>query len=108
MIGAETGKDSATRFWVKDTGIGISVTDQKKLFTKFFRSEDYRTRETGGTGLGLYIAKKLAERMGGRIWCESELNVGSTFFLEIPPVGALKSDHSKVTQAEIEDVASSL
>ncbi len=107
-IGSDTGSDNAIRFWVRDSGIGMSVADKKKIFTKFFRSEDYRTRETGGTGLGLYISKKLTERMGGNIWCQSELNVGSTFYLEIPAVGALESDHGKVTQAEIEDVASSL
>jgi len=101
LVGADVGDNNAIRFWVRDTGIGISVADQKKLFSKFFRSEDYRTRETGGTGLGLYISKKLAERMGGKIWCESELNKGSTFFFEVPPVGALKTDHRKVTKAEI-------
>ena len=107
-IGADTGIDNAIRFWVKDNGIGMSTSDKKNIFTKFFRSEDYRTRETGGTGLGLYIAKKLAERMGGKVWCESELNKGSVFYLEIPPIGALSTDHKKITQAEIEDVADSL
>lgn len=71
-------------FAVKDNGIGISKTDQKKLFTKFFRAEDYRTRETNGTGLGLYITLRLAERIKGRIWFDSKLNHGSTFYLEIP------------------------
>ena len=47
-------------FAVKDSGIGISKSDQERVFDKFFRSEDYRTRETSGTGLGLYVAKKLS------------------------------------------------
>lgn len=90
-------------FSVKDTGIGIAVSDQKKLFTKFFRSEDYRTRESGGTGLGLYITKKLAERLNGQIWYESEYKKGSTFYLQVPPYSQLKKDHNKVVKAETEN-----
>lgn len=74
------------QFAVKDTGVGLSSHDKKKLFEKFFRAEDYRTRTTSGTGLGLYISKKLAERLGGDITFESSLNQGSTFYLDIPPV----------------------
>ncbi|MEX0668187.1 MAG: ATP-binding protein [Candidatus Saccharimonadales bacterium] len=69
---------------VKDSGIGISVADQKHVFEKFYRSEDYRTRKSGGTGLGLYITKRLIESMGGRVWFESKLNKGSTFYCMIP------------------------
>ncbi|NTW62474.1 cell wall metabolism sensor histidine kinase WalK, partial [Candidatus Saccharibacteria bacterium] len=58
-IGMHQIKDEIN-FYIKDTGIGVSKSDQTKLFNKFFRSEDYRTRETSGTGLGLYIAAKLA------------------------------------------------
>lgn len=104
-IGAEDGADNTVIFWVRDTGIGISQSDKKKLFTKYFRAEDYERRETGGTGLGLYIAKKLAERIGGKVWCSSELGKGSAFYLEIPPIGALKTDAKKVAKAEIEDFA---
>src|SRR6266496_4167542 len=66
-------------FGVKDTGIGISKSDQRHIFEKFYRSEDYRTRETSGTGLGLYVSEKLANKMGVRIDFESRLNHGSTF-----------------------------
>ena len=69
---------------VKDTGIGISASDKTKVFQKFYRSEDYRTRATGGTGLGLYITKKLVERAGLGIDFTSRLNYGSTFRLIIP------------------------
>lgn len=72
------------RVAVKDSGIGISATDKSKIFGKFYRSEDYRTRATGGTGLGLYITKKLAERLGFHIEFTSKLNHGSTFALIIP------------------------
>lgn len=66
-------------FAVKDTGIGISKSDQRHIFEKFYRSEDYRTRETSGTGLGLYVTRKLASKMGVEIDFESRLNHGSTF-----------------------------
>lgn len=77
-------KDDIINFAVKDTGIGISKSDQIKVFEKFFRSEDYRTRETGGTGLGLYVAAKLAHKMGTKIEMTSRLNVGSTFSFVLP------------------------
>lgn len=66
-------------FAVTDTGIGISKSDQRHIFERFWRSEDYRTRETNGTGLGLYVTKKLADKMGVAIHFESRLNHGSTF-----------------------------
>lgn len=66
-------------FAVKDTGIGISKSDQAHVFDKFWRSEDYRTRETGGTGLGLYVTRKLAKKLGVEIELTSRLNHGSTF-----------------------------
>ena len=66
-------------FKVKDTGIGISKSDQAHIYEKFYRSEDYRTRETGGTGLGLYVATKLAKKLGVRIEMTSRLNHGSSF-----------------------------
>jgi PAS domain S-box-containing protein len=72
-------KDDKITFEVKDTGIGISKSDQAKIFNKFYRSEDYRTRETGGTGLGLYVATKLAKKLGTKIGIHSRLNHGSSF-----------------------------
>jgi len=71
-------------FAVKDTGIGISRSDQTKVFNKFFRSEDYRTRESSGTGLGLYIVAKLAHKIGTKINLTSRLNFGSTFSFTLP------------------------
>jgi signal transduction histidine kinase len=72
------------RFDVSDTGIGMSRSDLQKIFTKFFRSEDYRTRQNNGTGLGLYITKKLASIMHAEITVDSRLNHGSTFTLTVP------------------------
>ena len=76
--------NSKVTFKVKDSGIGISKLDQAKIFEKFYRSEDYRTRETSGTGLGLYVAAKLAKKLGTKIQLESRLNHGSTFWFELP------------------------
>lgn len=72
------------RFTVHDTGIGISKADQEKIFGKFFRSEDYRTRKNNGTGLGLYVTMKLARMLHAEISVDSELNHGSTFTIFMP------------------------
>lgn len=77
-------KNDMITFAVKDTGIGISKSDRQKVFHKFFRSEDYRTRESGGTGLGLYIAAKLSRKLGTQIQLVSRLNFGSTFSFMLP------------------------
>jgi PAS domain S-box-containing protein len=77
-------RDNGFLFAVKDTGIGISHADQEKIFNKFFRSEDYRTRSTGGTGLGLYVTKKLATLLHANISVESKLDQGSTFSIYVP------------------------
>ena len=78
------GAKQVLHFWVKDDGIGISEEDQKKIFTKFFRSEDPKTREAPGTGLGLNITKSLVEGQGGQIWFESVFREGTTFHFTIP------------------------
>lgn len=71
-------------FSIQDTGIGIGKSDQTKIFKKFYRSEDYRTRETTGNGLGLYIASKLAHKVDTKIELVSRLNHGSTFSFKLP------------------------
>ncbi len=71
-------------FAVSDTGIGISKSDQERVWDKFFRSEDYRTRANNGTGLGLYVTMKLARLIHAEVELESELNKGSTFYIRIP------------------------
>lgn len=77
-------KAGQVTFGVQDTGIGMSKTDQKNIFNKFYRSEDYRTRETSGTGLGLYVSAKLARKIGTKIELKSRLNHGSTFSFHLP------------------------
>jgi signal transduction histidine kinase len=78
------GAARVVHIWVRDSGIGISVEDQAKIFQKFFRSEDQKAREAPGTGLGLNITKSLVEMQGGRIWFESEFRKGTTFHFTIP------------------------
>ena len=78
------GTNNGIKFSVKDSGIGIAKSDIKKVFNKFFRSEDYRTRETSGNGLGLYITKKLARIINAEFDVESTLNKGSTFSILVP------------------------
>ncbi|MEK7629928.1 MAG: sensor histidine kinase [Patescibacteria group bacterium] len=84
------GKEIITH--VADTGIGIPLGAQQKLFEKFYRVPDERTREITGTGLGLFIVKEIIERMNGRIWVESESEKGSVFSFGLPIVSIDKTD----------------
>ncbi len=79
---------SGVEISVSDTGIGISKSDQERIFDKFFRSGDYRTRQTNGTGLGLYVTMKLARLTNSSISFKSELNKGSTFTIYAPNLKA--------------------
>jgi signal transduction histidine kinase len=72
------------RIIVEDSGIGISPVDQPRLFERFYRSANREAKKERGTGLGLAIVKSIAERHNGRVWVESQLGQGSSFFLEIP------------------------
>ena len=84
------------QFEVKDTGIGISKEQQKRLFTSFEQADGSITRKFGGTGLGLAISKRIVEMMNGRIWIESELGNGASFFFEIKALKGLKVEQPKL------------
>lgn len=77
---------------VSDTGIGIATEDIPHLFQKFYRTDNSVTREVGGTGLGLYITKQISEMMGGKVWVESTLGSGSTFYVQLPRVAPEQVD----------------
>lgn len=69
---------------VRDTGIGMTPEEISKLFGKFYRAENTDTRKVQGTGLGLFIVKQIIEKMGGKIWVESERGKGSIFSFSLP------------------------
>ena len=79
--------DGVVEFRVVDEGLGIPEDEQVRIFEKFYRLDPNMTHGIGGTGLGLYICSELVERMGGRIWLESEEGKGSTFFFQLPAAG---------------------
>ena len=71
-------------FFVKDSGIGIPKEKHERIFERFIIGDDTRTRKYSGVGVGLYISSKLIELLGGKIWLESELGKGSTFYFSVP------------------------
>jgi PAS domain S-box-containing protein len=83
--------DGAVRFSVVDEGLGIPADEHRRVFEKFYRLDPNMTYGIGGTGLGLYICSELVERMGGRIWLESEEGKGSAFFFQLPTTSSRSS-----------------
>ncbi len=83
IIGAIVEND-AVKVWVQDQGIGIPTEAVPNLFSKFFRVDNQDTRQIGGTGLGLALVKEIIEDHGGRVWVESGVGKGSTFFFTLP------------------------
>jgi len=79
-----TGNDSVVQVYIRDTGHGIPTEDIPHLFQKFYRVDNSATRTIGGTGLGLFISRKIIELYQGRIWVESTIGKGSTFYINLP------------------------
>jgi signal transduction histidine kinase/CheY-like chemotaxis protein len=82
-------KDSEVVFWVSDRGPGIPEKEFSHLFERYWQG-DRQNKKHAGVGLGLYIAKQMVEAHGGRIWAESELGKGSTFYFTLPLSAPLK------------------
>lgn len=96
------GDDKHVSISVKDSGVGIPAEDIPHLFQKFYRVDNSDTREIGGTGLGLYLCRKLAESMSGHLHVESEHKKGSTFFLDLPRISADEASQ-KMSEEDIKN-----
>lgn len=87
-----TGNDTVVQLYVQDTGAGIPAEDIPHLFQKFYRVDNSATRTIGGTGLGLFICRKIVELYEGRIWVESNLGKGSTFYINLPRLSTANAE----------------
>jgi PAS domain S-box-containing protein len=94
-----TGNDSIVQIYVRDTGHGVPPEDIPHLFQKFYRVDNSATRTIGGTGLGLFICRKIIELYRGRIWVESTLGQGSTFYINLPRLTTAQADKLVKEQA---------
>lgn len=95
-----TGTEDKVVVTIKDTGLGIPTEDIPHLFQKFYRVENMDRQSIGGTGLGLYLCRRLVEAMQGRLWVESVFGSGSTFFVELPRISSIEADQLKAAQAQ--------
>ncbi len=77
-------KNKEILFKIKDTGVGIPKADQKHIFEKFFRAKNISKKDTRGSGLGLFVCKSIIEKAKGKIWLESKLGKGTTFYFTLP------------------------
>lgn len=92
-----TGNDDVIQVYVRDTGPGIPREDVAHLFQKFYRVDNSATRTIGGTGLGLFICRKIIELYDGKIWVESEIGVGSTFYINVPRLSGQQAEEIQKT-----------
>lgn len=90
VVDVKTEAEHAT-IVIKDTGMGIANEDLSHLFQKFYRVNNQDTNEISGTGLGLYLTRRLVEILGGQIWVESVLGDGTTFFVRFPKISEQKA-----------------
>ena len=90
-----TANDQVVQCYVKDTGPGIPADDVPHLFQKFYRVDNSSTRTIGGTGLGLFICRKIIELYDGRIWVESKEGEGSNFYINLPRISGQKASELK-------------
>lgn len=94
-----TGDTDVVQVYIRDTGPGIPPDDIPHLFQKFYRVDNSATRTIGGTGLGLFICRKIVELYHGRIWAESSIGKGSTFFINIPRLSTARAGELQAAEA---------
>lgn len=102
-----SGDNENVRISVTDSGIGIPAEDIPHLFQKFYRVDNTETREIGGTGLGLYLSRRLVESMGGKLLLESEYKKGSTFTVQLPRLTREQADSLKSQETTKEETVDS-
>lgn len=95
-----TGNKDVVQFYVRDTGNGIPKEDIPHLFQKFYRVDNSATRTIGGTGLGLFISRKIVELYEGRIWVTSEFGKGSTFYINLPRIDTQRAQELRSSETE--------
>jgi len=94
-----TGNNDVVQLYIRDTGSGIPAEDIPHLFQKFYRVDNSATRTIGGTGLGLFICRKIVELYQGRIWVESQVGKGSTFFINLPRLTTQRATELQAAEA---------
>ncbi len=87
--------EESLAFSVSDSGMGIPLNQQEKIFSKLFRADNARESETEGTGLGLYIIRSIIDQSGGDVWFKSEEGKGTTFYVTFPSSGMKKKEGTK-------------
>ena len=93
-----TGDDHVVQIRIQDTGAGIPKEDVPHLFEKFYRVDNTATRTIGGTGLGLFICRKIVEMYNGRVWVESTLGQGSIFYINLPRLTTEKAQALQIQE----------
>jgi two-component system, OmpR family, sensor histidine kinase VicK len=95
-----TGNAEVVQLYIRDTGPGIAPEDVPHLFQKFYRVDNTKTRTIGGTGLGLFICRKIIELYQGRIWVESTVGKGSTFYINLPRLSSQKASELQTKESQ--------
>ena len=92
----DSSKEQVVIFYVKDSGIGLTQKQQNNIFNRFTKLESEGEKIYRGAGLGLSICKNIVELLGGKIWIDSEINKGSTFYFSIPHIKDLQSNKNQL------------
>lgn len=94
-----TGNEQVVQIYIKDSGSGIPAEDIPHLFQKFYRVDNSATRAIGGTGLGLFICRKIIELYDGKIWVESRVGEGSIFYINLPRLSSQKASELQIANS---------